>query len=61
MKISQNAKIQFMIIVNENQKLKVHEWITKYNEEGTLDVVTGYFTIGALAFLSECTNDKINN
>lgn len=50
-----------MILDNENQKLKVHEWITKYNEEGTLDVVTGYFTIGALAFLSECTNDKIEN
>lgn len=50
-----------MIIDNENQKLKVHEWITKYNEEGTLDVVTGYFTIGALAYLSKCTNDKIEN
>jgi ERCC4-related helicase len=48
-----------MIIDNENQKLKVHEWFTKYNEEGTLDVVTGYFTIGALAYLSESTNDKI--
>ena len=48
-----------MIIDNENQKLKVHEWITKYNEEGDLDVVTGYFTIGALAYLSKCTNEKI--
>jgi ERCC4-related helicase len=50
-----------MIIDNENQKLKVHEWITKYNEEGRLDVVTGYFTIGALAYLSKSTNDKIEN
>lgn len=50
-----------MIIDNENQKLKVHEWIAKYNEEGTLDVVTGYFTIGALAYLSKSTNDKIEN
>lgn len=50
-----------MIIDNENQKLKVHEWVTKYNEEGTLDVVTGYFTIGALAYLSKSTNDKIEN
>ena len=48
-----------MIIDNENKKLKVHEWITKYNEEGTLDIVTGYFTIGALAYLSKSTNDKI--
>jgi hypothetical protein len=50
-----------MIIDNENQKLKVHEWITKYNEEVNLDVVTGYFTIGALAYLSKSTNDKIEN
>ncbi len=50
-----------MIIDNENQKLKVHEWITKYNEEGTLDVVTGYFTIGALAYLSKSTNEKIES
>jgi len=50
-----------MIIDNENQKLKVHEWITKYNEEGTLDIVTGYFTVGALAYLSKTTKDKIVN
>jgi ERCC4-related helicase len=50
-----------MILDNENQKLKVHEWITKYNEEGTFDVVTGYFTIGALAYLSKSTNEKIVN
>jgi len=50
-----------MIIDNENQRLKVHEWITKYNEEGDLDVVTGYFTIGALAYLSKSTSDKIKN
>ena len=25
-----------MILDNENENLKVHEWITKYNEEGTL-------------------------
>ncbi len=48
-----------MIIDNENNKKKVHEWITEYNEEGTLDVVTGYFTIGALVFLSKTTKDKI--
>ncbi|MFY8186557.1 MAG: helicase-related protein [Flavobacterium sp.] len=48
-----------MIIDNENQKLKVHEWITKYNESGSLDVVTGYFTIGALAYLSKTTRDQI--
>ena len=50
-----------MIIDNENRKLKVHEWIAKYNEEGSLDIVTGYFTIGALAYLSKSTKDKIEN
>lgn len=48
-----------MILDNENQNLKVHEWISKYTEEGKLDIVTGYFTIGALAFLSKSVNDNI--
>lgn len=49
-----------MILDNENENLKVHEWISKYTEEGSLDIVTGYFTIGALAFLSKQTNDRIS-
>jgi len=48
-----------MILDNENENLKVHEWISKYTEEGKLDIVTGYFTIGALAYLSKSVNDKI--
>jgi hypothetical protein len=48
-----------MILDNENQNLKVHEWIAKYTEEGTIDIVTGYFTIGALAYLSQQVNQKI--
>lgn len=48
-----------MILDNENENLKVHEWISKYTENGTLDIVTGYFTIGALAYLSKSVNDKI--
>ena len=50
-----------MILDNENRNLKVHEWITKYTEEGTVDIVTGYFTIGALAYLSRHINLKITN
>jgi len=49
-----------MILDNENSNLKVHEWITKYTENGTFDVVTGYFTIGALAYLSRNINEKIH-
>ena len=49
-----------MILDNQNQNLKVHEWIDQNITNGTLDIVTGYFTIGALAFLSDKTNEKIN-
>jgi len=48
-----------MILDNENENLKVHEWITKYTQTGKLSIVTGYFTIGALAYLSRTTKDKI--
>ncbi len=49
-----------MILDNENSNFKVHEWLSKYTEEGTLDIVTGYFTIGALAYLSNQVNEKIS-
>ncbi|MFM7601870.1 MAG: helicase-related protein [Pseudanabaena sp.] len=48
-----------MILDNENQNLKVHEWIKQYTEVGTIDIVTGYFTVGALAYLSQQVNQKI--
>jgi superfamily II DNA or RNA helicase len=48
-----------MILDNENQNLKVHEWIENYTEEGTIDIVTGYFTVGALAYFSQQVNQKI--
>lgn len=49
-----------MLLDNENENLKVHEWINKYTIEGNLSIVTGYFTIGALAYLSRVTNEKID-
>ena len=49
-----------MLLDNENKNMKVCEWIKKYNEEGKLDIVTGYFTVSALAYLSEITNEKIS-
>ncbi len=48
-----------MLLDNENENWKVHEWISKYVEEGGFDVVTGYFTVGALAYLAQQVNDKI--
>ena len=49
-----------MILDNENENLKVHEWISKYTKTGKLNVVTGYFTIGALAYLSHCCRENID-
>ncbi len=49
-----------MILDNENENLKVHEWITQYTEDGKMDIVTGYFTIGALAYLSQNINNNIS-
>jgi len=48
-----------MLIDNENKNKKVYEWISEYSDNGTLDIVTGYFTVGALAYLSQITNEKI--
>jgi len=49
-----------MLLDNEKTGGKVHEWITEYTKEGKFDVVTGYFTIGALEWLSRQINDKIS-
>jgi superfamily II DNA or RNA helicase len=49
-----------MILDNENKNLKVYEWISEYTENGKMDIVTGYFTIGALAYLSRQINSKIS-
>jgi hypothetical protein len=34
-------------------------WLSKYAEAGDMDIVTGYFTIGALSWLNERINGKI--
>lgn len=49
-----------MLIDNEKSKYKLHEYITNSIDEGSLDAVTGYFTVGALSFLSEKINDRID-
>ena len=48
-----------MLIDNENKNKKVYQWISEYSDDGILDIVTGYFTVGALAYLSQTTNEKI--
>ncbi|MDQ1339951.1 MAG: hypothetical protein QG567_1107 [Campylobacterota bacterium] len=48
-----------MLLDNENDSQKVYQWIEKEVEtsNGSLDIITGYFTIGALAYLSTITKD----
>lgn len=48
-----------MLIDNKNQNKKVYEWLESYTENGEMDIVTGYFTIGALSYLSTKTNEQI--
>jgi len=48
-----------MLLDNSHGKT-VFQWLEKYSEAGEMDIVTGYFTIGALAWLNENFNDKID-
>lgn len=48
-----------MIFDNENQNLKVHQWIERYTQSGKLSIIARYFTVGALAYLSQITLKKI--
>ena len=50
-----------MILDNKNENQKVYEWLREYTESGKIDIVTGYFTVGALAYLSRQINNKIEN
>ncbi|MCD6366129.1 MAG: hypothetical protein J7L46_01170, partial [Bacteroidales bacterium] len=50
-----------MILDNKNENQKVYEWLGEYTESGKIDIVTGYFTVGALAYLSKQINDKVKN
>lgn len=51
-----------MLIDNSksSKNQKVHEWIASSTGNGEMDLVTGYFTIGALAYMSELINEKIS-
>jgi superfamily II DNA or RNA helicase len=49
-----------MLLDNSSGNKKVYEWVEKYTDDGTFDVVTGYFTVGALAWLSSQINEKIS-
>ena len=56
---STNQKALLMILDNENKNPKVYEWIQENTKCGNLDIVTGYFTIGAITYLSSKLKQEI--
>lgn len=50
-----------MLIDNGGKNPAVHEWITENVSDGTMSIVSGYFTVGALAWLSSELKDKITD
>jgi hypothetical protein len=42
--------------IAENEHYKVHEFMKANTEQGSLDIVTGFFSINALAFLKNEVN-----
>jgi superfamily II DNA or RNA helicase len=50
-----------MILDNSSEEKNVFKWFEKYIEQGNMDIVTGYFTVGALKKFAKTTNDKIND
>ncbi len=44
----------------KKQPTSVKEYFEKYITEGNIDIVTGYFNVGALAFLAEINNHKVD-
>jgi len=48
-----------MIVDNVKSELKTYEWLEQYQKPETLNVVTGYFTVGALAYLASLLNEHI--
>lgn len=49
-----------MLIDNENGQLKLHEWLKNYSKEGKMDIVTGYFTVGGLAYVARELHHRIS-
>ena len=48
-----------MLVDNHSTEFKVHNFIQQYINDGSMDIVTGYFTIGALCHFANLTNEKI--
>ncbi len=49
-----------MLIDNETTKYKYFEVLKKYSKEGSINAVSGYFTVGVLCFLKELYNETVD-
>jgi len=49
------------MICDNGEERRVSEWIEKYTGDGKLDLVTGYFTVGVLAYISAKLNETIEH
>ena len=48
-----------MLVDNHSTDFKVHSFIQQYINDGSMYIVTGYFTVGALCHFANLTNEKI--
>jgi hypothetical protein len=48
-------------MILENQNLKVHQWIDQNISNGSMDIVTGYFTKGAFTIEDLASKIDKNN
>ena len=50
-----------MLLDNKNENPKICEWANDKTITGEMDIVTGYFTIGALAWFSQKINNRLKS
>lgn len=50
-----------MIIDNKNDEKKIFELLRDYTDSGKMDIVTGYFTIGALNYFAQARKEGKNS
>jgi hypothetical protein len=50
-----------VILDNESKERSAGQWLADWTKCGKLDVVTGYFSVGGLAFLHDTVNDQVKH
>ena len=48
-----------MLLDNETKERSAGQWLAEWTKNGKLDIVTGYFSVGGLSFLSDKVNDRV--